>query len=143
MLNKNGWGLTTLIIFISIFTICLIFSAFLITRSVKKLNDANTRDNVNVVDTEDVNNFYTGLETSVIDAAKEYSRENPSILDKEEFVLKVSSLIESGYLNSLDDESGNMCSGYVIIENISDTTYTSYIKCDEYETNGYEVSKDL
>lgn len=143
MLNKNGWGITTLIIFLAVFVVCLLFSAFLITRSVKKLNEANKRDNVNVVDTEDVNDFYTGLETSVIDAAKEYTSENPSVLDKEEFVLKVSSLIESGYLNSLDDESGNMCSGYVIIENINDTTYTPYIKCDEYETTGYEVSKDL
>ena len=48
-------------------------------------------------------------------------------------------LKELGYINNLKDENDNECDGYVLYDN---NTYTAYINCENYITDGYYANKN-
>lgn len=135
MLNKNGWGIVTALIFIAIFCICLILSAIgfrylgLLDENwqfVKLSEIGKTAENVN----------YTDAENKMIEAAKKYVNENYSNLDNTLYV-KYSTLVNNKYLDKIY-ENNKECSGYVEVS----SDYKAYLKCNKYVTDGYESRRD-
>lgn len=82
---------------------------------------------------------YKTLEMDMVESAHVYMELNDLSLDAgESLKLTSSQLIEQELLkeDAIMDEN---CSGYVMIEkNLTDYDYSAYIKCDNYETQGYE-----
>ena len=69
------------------------------------------------------------LEDKLVNSAKKYGLKSK---------VSYKSLKDLGYINSLKDENNNECDGYVLYD---DSTYTAYIKCDNYITEGYYSNK--
>lgn len=140
MLNKNGWGIKTAIIFCCIFMFCLLFAVYLATSSANKLDKVHEEQGYGE-EKFDTTEYYENLETDIYEATKEYVDDNPNILDEEYFKLNIDTLITNGYVTSFEDEYGNECSGYVEITNDDNVSYDVYILCDNYQTTGYDERK--
>lgn len=140
-LNKNGWGLKIAILFCCIFMFCLLLAVFLATRAANQLDEVHEEQGYGEDENYDVTEYYNNLETDIYEAVKEYADDNPKILEKDYFKLNIDTLIEDGYVTSFLDEYGNQCSGYIEIYNDSQTSYSVYIKCEDYETIGYDERK--
>lgn len=85
------------------------------------------------------NNEYKTLENEIEESVENYLGEHlneyPKSASKK---IKISYIINNGYninLNTSDDS----CDGYVVVkkENVG-YTFKSYIKCHDYETDGYK-----
>ena len=112
-LNNKGCGLNTLLIIGSCLLIFLLIAAYYIYVLYSSLN----------------NNYYIVLEDKLVNSAKKYGLKSK---------VSYKSLKDLGYINSLKDENNNECDGYVLYD---DSTYTAYIKCDNYITEGYYSNK--
>ena len=140
-MNKNGWAMKKLLIFISIFLFGLLVSAYLIVRTV---HNVNVKNNPNDMKEElNVDDYYSQLEASVYEAAREYVTDNKSVLNGNSFTIKAKTLIRDGYLATIDDEYGTECSGYIDVESIDEIKYEVYLKCTDYQTTGYDEQKDV
>ena len=121
-LNKNGWGTTQMFLLSAGLFVALLVAVFFISRLYGSL-EASVG-----------NKHYADLEANLESAAKRYVIDNNINFDGE---IKIYSdtLLENGYLNSLNDEKGNYCSGYVLVSKIDFINiYKSYISCNNYTT---------
>jgi len=127
---KNGWGLSTMIIFCSIIGVCLIFSIVMYKVNVENEIENSEDENYNIV-----HKTYLGLEEDVALLSKEYFESN----DKD--IVTINKLIKKGYMENVYDlkDSSIKCSGYVKRDIINEKySYQTYLKCgDNYETTGY------
>ena len=132
---KNGWGLSTMIVFCSIIGICLIFSIVMYKSNVEEKLETNNLSNEEVID-----KTYLGLEEDVALYSKEYFNSN------EDDTVSIKKLIELGYMEPVYDLKNKTlkCSGYVVKTKVSEKyNYNTYLKCgDNYETAGYLESLD-
>ena len=149
MLNKKGWGILEAIVFIIIFIFCLLFSFW----GLKKLGlvDENNQfypSNINKEDkTEDKEEekfSFSDLEVKMTNATKNYINDfYNNELGLDTLNIRVSQLIDNGYLTELKDDNKKDCSGYVSVHVENDEiVYKPYLKCKKYETQGYEERKD-
>ena len=132
-MKKNGWGLSTMIIFCSIIAFCLIFSIVMYKLYIEPSIARKTEDKPKEYNI--VNKTYIGLEEDVALFSKDYFKSN----DKDLVTLKT--LVEEGFMESIYDlkDKSIKCSGYVTYKEHS---YHTYLKCgNNYETSGYV--KDL
>ena len=114
-LNNKGWGLNTLLIISACLFLFLLIAAYYIYVLYGSFNK---------------NNYYKGLEEKLVDSAKKYNSKSKISYNK---------LKELGYINNLKDENNNECDGYVLYDN---NTYTAYINCENYITDGYYANKN-
>lgn len=143
-LNKNGWGLWTFLIFIAIFIIGLLFSAW----GFKQLGLLD--EDYHFVKIEEINKVkeetvatYSNLEAKMVESSKNYIKDFYGNGFDGTLVVTAKNLKESGYLDSLQDRKGRNCSGYVSASKENEEiVYTSYLKCKRYKTKGYEKRKD-
>ena len=140
-MNKNGWAMKKLLIFVSIFLFGLLVSAYLI---VKTTHDVNLKNEPNDMKEElNVDDYYSELEANVYEAAREYVTNNRAVLNNGSITIKLKTLISDGYLATVDDEYGTECSGYINVESADEIKYEVYLKCTDYQTTGYDEQKDI
>lgn len=132
---KNGWGLSTMIVFCGVIGVCLIFSIVMYKTNVEKEIDTSSNENYNIV-----NKTYLGLEEDVALLSKEYFESN----DKD--IVTIKKLVKLGYMESVYDlkDASLKCSGYVKVSKVNNkNNYQTYLKCgSNYETTGYMENLD-
>ncbi len=124
-LNNKGWGTTEMLLLSGGLLIALLVAVFFISKLYGSFENSVA------------NRQYVDLENKLEDAAKEYVRkENISV--ENELRISATTLKDKNYLNSLSDNEGNSCSGYVNVFNSNGTKYYSaFISCPKYETANY------
>ncbi len=152
MHNKNGWGIVEAIIFIIIFIICLLFSFWGLRRlglvdenlQFYPLDKKNEAKEEKKEEKEEKKFSYQDLETKMTQATKKYISDfYDNELGLDTLNIRVSQLIDNGYLKELKDDKKKNCSGYVSVYVLNDETiYEPYLKCKKYETKGYQERKD-
>ncbi len=122
-LNKNGWGLREMIFICAI----LIFLVVLVAVMINYLYEGVSANNPS-----NKTNSYTQIENNLKIAAERYYRH----LDEENINLIISEdLLMEGYLTEAKMTADNdICTGYVLVNK---NTFTPYILCAYYETEGY------
>lgn len=144
-MNENGWGFKDFILILAI-----IFIALLITVAIYQIN-FNKKDATKPIDPEEEENVketYDEMELRLKIAAERYQNNNyQGILEsKETWVLSYNLLKKEGYLkkNLYDNhDSSSECSGYVVFaKSGSNISYTPFLKCKNYVTDGYDYSND-
>lgn len=145
-MNKKGFGVTELLIFIvaAVVILSTVYIVYLnafehknieiddepnVMTIIEKANENSLGTNSSKTKTTDEHEI---LEQKLMNTAKNY------ISNKEiTYPIKITSdtLIEEGYMTTMKDKKGE-CSGYVTYNN---DNYYSYIKCKEYETIGYGI----
>ncbi len=127
-LNNRGWGFRSMIVGISILFLCLFIVSVLISDEDNPIGELNRFETT-----------YESLENNLRKASIEYQKEHyPNI--EGELTVSLKTLVELDYVDAITDiETTNECSGYVLIEV---DTYLPYIKCDNYQTNGYDNNLD-
>lgn len=147
--SKHGWGISTEIIFLFMFIICLLIAIYFIGRAgllaspeEKKIENARER----IEEVSGRNTTYTDLEDDLKSAARRYVSKNYDSLGIDTLIITSKRLIESDYLDVMNDpdKNGSQCSGYVEVEkNDNSVTYSPYINCSKYHTDGYVKRKDI
>ncbi len=124
--NKNGWGLREMLFICAIIFFCVILASVMINRLYQSISP-------NLPGSENSSsNSYEQVEKNLASAARIYYNRH-----KEEDVSLIISedLLSEGYLNEAKlTVKDDLCSGYVIVAN---NTFTPYIACANYETEGY------
>lgn len=130
-LNKHGWSMKDMIIFSSILLAFLLVAIFYILRLYHGLEQNGVIEN-----NTDLKYNYVDVEQNVLNAGIKYYNEYYEI--DQNVVIPTSIMKKHGFLKSKElkpaDEKKE-CTGYVIFE---DGEPASYIKCQNYKTNGYE-----
>lgn len=141
-LNNRGWGYNSLVIFGTIFLIFLIIVSIGIKTMIK--NNSN-KDDANYVEVKNENygSVYASYETLFKRAGETYALYHETLVNNSDDVIIVNeeTLYNEGLIEKLDDPSGNgYCKGFALI-NI-DGTVKGFIKCDNYQTDNYELWVD-
>lgn len=159
-MGNHGWGMRELIIYMCIFAIILLFVAFSINALYKRIDrDAkNAKNNTPVIVepvTEDqpVNepveeqprvvdyDYYHQLETRVYNATIKYLQDNPTAIEDRILKLDDETLVNLGYMSPLYNDIGTgKCTGYSnVYEDSVSSEYVvrSYVRCDNYISEGY------
>lgn len=134
-MKKNGWGLSTMIMFCAVIGVCLIFSVVLYKSNVEKTIEKGD-DEATIV-----SKTYLGLEEDIALFSKEYFNSN-----EKKDVVTIKKLVELGYMSSVYDLKDSLlkCSGYVEKTSVDEkNSYKTFLKCgSNYETAGYLESLD-
>lgn len=131
MSNKNGWGLTEMLVLIGILMFFFLISLVLIYKFYNSL-DIAPADTVSVDE-----RTYIETEKSLEYAANRYlDNKYENINELNAITISVNKLKNMGYIN---EDIYADCDGYVISK-IVNKEYISdaYISCDGYKTTGYE-----
>ncbi len=128
-LNRHGWGLQEMILLSSILLAFLLIAFFMISRLYDNLSGIETTKEKESYTYEDV---IDTLEEAALRYYDEYYEKG------EEVVITSDRLRKHGYvslseLKPKDEKSA--CSGYVEVKN---KEAKAYIRCSNYESNGYE-----
>ena len=130
-LNKNGWGLTEMLVLTGIILFFFLVAIFLIYRLYSNLDRTiNNNEFVNY-------KTYSETEVALENAANSYiDNKYEGMTDTATIVISLKKLVNMGYLveNIHEDCNGYTLSSIINGESISN----AYISCDEYETTGYE-----
>lgn len=144
-MNKKGWTLVGELVVFLICVIVLIYAVYgfgvlgLTKYSSKLTSDVKTQF---IVSRERVT--YESVQEILVDATNKYvwDKYNGSFAG-EVIVVRISTLVESGYINVIKDSRNKKCSGYVKVNNRGyDLVYTPYLKCSKYMSSGYEKDYD-
>ncbi len=143
-LNKKGWGFIEFFAFLLIFVVCLIAVFFMLDKI--GLLDDDYKYIKDYFEPEDVQHVsYAELKIQMVDATKKYIKDfYDNQLGVDTLNIRVSQLIDNNYLDKLEDSKGRDCSGYVSVYLDRNNTiqYDAYLKCKDYESDGYEERKD-
>jgi len=77
-------------------------------------------------------NTYKAYEMDLKRYAEKYIKENQEIYNDDTFILTTDTIIKNTDIYEIET-----CIGYVIVSE-NKQEYTSFIKCDEYQTNGFD-----
>ena len=155
-LNNHGWGIKELIIYLCILLSFLLIAMFFINSlyndieqtqkdtQKENLNQNNLYEKSNEIDIEEEQieidfNYYENLEQQLYNATLQYLINGEIPEDTKYTTINIKTLIKKGYIDNLVDENNKFCEGYsnVAIDSINDYSIKSYIKCEEYTTDGY------
>lgn len=150
--NKNGWGISTEIIFIVIFMLFLLVAIYGINKI--GLLDPSAKANLEseVIKHKKTENgkdtTYEDIEETLKQSAKEYVKANYKSLGIDVLVITSNSLINNGYISKDEltdpDRILKLCSGYVEVEKVGKkAAYSPFISCSKYHTDGYIKRKDI
>lgn len=152
-LNNKGWGLPHLLAGIAIIIAFLLVATFFTLRlnnwleenGIAKTTEKNTSTEKNtttnkVIDTT-AKNYYVTKTNELVEATNKYITDEEITLEQDSTIqIQLDLLVNHNYLNNITDYySEKACKGYSLI--YLDSNYIkeikSYIKCDNYETEGY------
>ena len=123
-LNNKGWGTGEMILLSCGLLVALLVAVFFISQLFKGFD-------------KEMENNYFELETDLAAAGEKYIKNN-NINVEVNYIIDSETLRTNGYIQDLKDKDGNLCTGYVNIYNNNYTLeYKGYIRCNNYETNGY------
>lgn len=143
-LNKKGWSIVTELVVILIAVILLVYSIYGVNK-MGLLRKSQWADNVKPeLIIKGKKNNYGAVETELIEASKKYIWEKyDNDFIGEEIILRISHLNKSGYLSTIRDLNNKECSGYVKINKGNlEISYSPYLKCNNYISEGYESEYD-
>ena len=84
-------------------------------------------------------NYYISLEESMKVAAKAYIQNEYETLNDDTIMhITLEQLESKNFLDKVQDQNGNICSGYVTYTSTNDS-YEAYLNCNTYVTDGYET----
>lgn len=137
-MNNNGWGLKEFIMLLVALAFCLIVVVYL-GNQLKKIENNNSSNNTNTEFIGSKDNglkTYIELEDKMVEASKKYKIEDNTDI----VIIKLSGMIEYGYINIIRDPKTNKeCSGYVMYDN-SNKNYKAYLSCaGSYQTSDYNA----
>jgi hypothetical protein len=132
-LNNHGWGLNQMLIY------CAILFAFLMVAVVLIIQLSSILENVNLVDTI----TYSDIEENVVNASNTYIEKyykeditTGTITITTSNLLKYNILSKKELTPTKEDEA---CIGYALVKKVDNKLdISSFIKCSDYETNGYQ-----
>ncbi len=140
-LNNHGWGLREMLLYCGLLLLFLAISVFFIIQASRSLEDiSNDKDDVKDIESQ---MSYLKIEENIRDATYLYI--NTYYKDKINIgTLKVSTdnLVKYNVLDLNDlkpDSESKNCKGYSLVRNDDAIIVSSYIKCSNYETNGYQA----
>lgn len=132
-LNNKGWGLGIMILFICVFLLAILIISVL---SAKYGLMSNTKQGVNNSETKQAtvnNQKYFEYEQTIGQISTEYVDKNYSNITTNDVIY-----ININELN-VQKNIKQECTGYVKIGKDNGINYYNpYIKCDNYQTEGYE-----
>lgn len=127
-LNKNGWSLNEMLVLSGILLLFLIIAIYYI---VSLYNNFGTE-----VSTTNYSELEKRLEEQALVYLNDYYDE---LLTNEDITITRNVLRSYNLDVILEDNNGKACSGYVMAHKSHGEIYTkSYIKCNDYMTEGYE-----
>jgi len=128
VLNKNGWGLKEMLILSGVLLIFLIVSIYFIISMYNNFNNDVMATN------------YEALEEKLEKQARIYLNDYYDEILTNDYITITRNVLKSYNLDVvLEDNKGNSCSGYVMANKThAKVEVNAYIKCDDYQTNGYE-----
>ena len=135
MLNNNGWGYRSFLIGGSVLLIFLLIATFFIMRLYSNLPDLSSF----MLEESTYSDIETKLDESSLKYINDYYTEeisNGVITISTDNLLKYKMLTED---DLIETSSSDKCMGYSLIRNKDNKlTSESYIKCDGYQTEGYQ-----
>lgn len=151
-MNNKGFGLKEFIIIISVVFIGLIVAGAIYQRTIggeitgdkstPKTEDRLKSSNKTVKKEEST---YKRLESKLRQAAMSYQSATYQTTETEDVTMVLTSkfLQKKGYLKELHDPVDNsVCEGYVIFrQRQMAISYTPYLKCNNFKTDGFDNSK--
>lgn len=152
MKDNRGFSLFTMLIFCCFCGICMFISYLSWQKFLRIINDGAVRVNEKGQYAERQNKMindyralgmvtletpYHDLEVSLKNSAQKYVEQVP-IESEYQVVLTLSHLRKQGVIDEFSDSNGK-CQGYVIYSP-KKKIYIPYIRCFNYETNGYNRS---
>ncbi len=131
MKNKNGWGMTEMLMLLSILAFFFLVAIILIVKFYSAVD-------IDLSNTNEISEkSYYELEKELEYAANRYlDNKYENISDLNSITITIEKLKNMGYLENIDFKG---CKGYVISSIINgDFISDSYISCDGYKTIGFE-----
>lgn len=144
MLNNKGWGLRMMIILTCVIIVFLLIASYFVVSLYGELNDninaVNNSVNKEVTLTEQQKNYYVQNETLLNNSAIYYINTSSFDIREVTYKIKLSELVNLGQIKNIYDVVDNsLCEGYTLINyEVDHYVGTSYIKCKNYTTEGYE-----
>lgn len=162
-LNNGGWGEKDMMISCGIIALVLLVIYIMLNQfqsmmsnvqesdsSKKEVKEEINRDTTSGVITETEekedqdtivvdDNYYISLEESMKVAAKAYIQNEYETLNDDTIMhITLEQLESKNFLDKVQDQNGNICSGYVTYTSANDS-YEAYLNCNTYVTDGYET----
>lgn len=131
-MNNKGLGLGAMLGFLAILFLGLLYSYALYNKAFG--------DNSN-----EAIEYYYEKENELKEVAKNYiNNYYPNLEASNQVVVTLKTLTAYDYIDGINGYNNkDACSGYVVIEkNDQDVTYEPYLKCGQYQTNGYLSNLD-
>lgn len=134
LLNKDGWGLSKMLVCSAILLIALFFIVFICFQFPIKAKKVNRVTPVKVTP--------VFVEEQVRTAAREYVKNFYGNNIKNSLVIPISNLVYYHYLEKeyLALNKTDLCDGYALVKHGSKNSLETeaYIKCNNYETRDYK-----
>ena len=127
-LNKKGWGLREMLVLSGILILFLCVAIYFIVVF------------YNSFEKDITHKYYETLETNLEQQASVYLHDYYDETLTSDKITITRSVLRSYDLDiPLKDKNDNACSGYVVAnKSMGKTNIDAYIKCNKYETKGYE-----
>lgn len=128
-LNNKGWGLSSMIVYTTIILIALLVATFYVIALYSDLDK----------------NLYGSSNKKVYEESEERLKNNAikyikaRTYDNGNYVVTYEILKNANYIDKIvDNKTDNECDGYIKVE-VNNSLYKakSYLKCDNYVTEGY------
>ena len=160
-LGNHGWGMRELIIYMCVLAIILLFVAISIHSLYRRIDHDNNnretpapvvvpeedkREEPVIIEPEEpareVNyTYYAGEENRLKAATQRYLEEKPTDIGEGILKIELDSLVNLGYMSPIYNDVGTeKCTGYsnvYVQEGSSIYTIYSYIRCDNYSSEGF------
>ncbi len=158
-LGNHGWGMREMVIYLCIFAIILLFVAISINSLYRRIEKDNeeTKNNQPVIvepvqeeqPKEEVDDnprvvnytYYHEMEEKLYNATYKYLEGKPTEIGNGILKIDDNTLVNLGYMSTIYNDIGSMqCTGYsnvYVHDGDADYTVKSFIKCDNYTSEGY------
>ena len=135
-LNNRGWGLNQMLILCAILIFFLMVAVFFIVQLSESLGDVFQDSIMGQVS-------YTVVEENIEKATKDYMDKYYEYeIGTGTITVTVDNLLKYEMIKSINlkpSEEEDSCTGYSLVEKKNSTLVVeAYIKCSNYETNGYQ-----
>lgn len=145
-MNKKGWTLVGELVVFLIVVIGLIYAVYGLGVLGLMKNENKLVPGIKpqlIISGRTVN--YETVESNLIDATKRYVFDkHNNDFNSDVIIVRINTLIEHGYINTIRDSRNKKCSGYVkVYKSGYDLNYYPYLNCSTYTSLGYEKDYDF
>lgn len=135
MLNNKGWGFRQFLIAGAVLFIALIITTFFVIRLYRNLPDLSSII-MDPLTYEEIENNLDYMSIKYINEYYDQEITTGVIVVSTDNLLKYNIIIDKDLINT---DNKDLCSGYSLIRKENGELISeSFIKCDEYKTDGYQ-----